>query len=329
MSNNDCLAGASKLSRLTAGIVFLLGVLLLPLTTSADPFPPNWGGGAVHYAPAGWPSEPADPANCGSSCGDWKPYTRFQNSINDPRSQDPSNGGTAPQNYVNIASSCSDKTQPSIYYYLHQGATAADDVIMFRWRVEQIANTYATGPSAGSYSASNPWSAALWTVLFDIDGSGFRGLAAHLSGSSGSPATPIDMLAGIWSQSPTQSIDYINDSNVHLLGHNPTAFTDAGTSRILNFQNNNTPVTTWLNGAAETTWDYGTSRARLISTRSCNEYFVDYQIPVAMLDATGIGGPQITRSTPISMMFCTANSLNNPFQKDCAINKTWAADSAR
>jgi len=46
-----------------------------------------------------------------------------------------------------------------------------------------------------------------------------------------------------------------------------------------------------------------------------------------MLDATGLGGPKITRSTPISMMFCTANSLNNPFQKDCAINKTWAADS--
>ncbi|MBI3188130.1 MAG: DUF11 domain-containing protein, partial [Gammaproteobacteria bacterium] len=123
--------------------------------------------------------------------------------------------------------------------------------------------------------------------------------------------------------------DYINDANVHLLGHNPTAFTDAGTSVIYNFQNNGTPVTTWPNGATETTWDYGTSRARLISTRSCNEYFVDYQIPVAMLDATGIGGPQITRSTPISMMFCTANSLNNPFQKDCAINKTWAADSAR
>ena len=26
------------------------------------------------------------------------------------------------------------------------------------------------------------------------------------------------------------------------------------------------------------------------------------------------------------MMFCTANSLNNPTQKDCAINKEWMAD---
>ena len=39
------------------------------------------------------------------------------------------------------------------------------------------------------------------------------------------------------------------------------------------------------------------------------------------------GGPKITRSTPISMLFCTANSLNNPFQKDCALNRAWQADA--
>jgi large repetitive protein len=315
-------------------IISFVFSLLLSLSVSADPFPPNWdngAGAAIHYDPVSWPTEPANAADCGDSCGQWKPYTRFQNSINDPRAKDDSNGGTAPQNYVNIASSCVDKNLPSIYYYLRQGASAADDVIMFRWRVEQIANTYATGPNAGSFSASNPWSSALWTVLFDIDGSGYRSLAAHLNGSSGGPSAAIDTLAGIWSQNPNQSIDYVNDSSVHLLGHNPTAFVDGvndgNTNRLLNFQNSGTPVSSWPNGSSETDWDYGTSRAKLVSTRSCNEYFVDYQIPVGMLDATGLGGPKITRSTPISMMFCTANSLNNPFQKDCAINKTWAADS--
>ena len=31
--------------------------------------------------------------------------------------QDPSNGGTTPQNYVNVSSGCPDQSLPSIYYY--------------------------------------------------------------------------------------------------------------------------------------------------------------------------------------------------------------------
>ncbi|KPJ94157.1 MAG: hypothetical protein AMJ53_05805, partial [Gammaproteobacteria bacterium SG8_11] len=221
MRANNYLQHFAQITRSISGLLLLLVISWLTnFNAEADPFPPQWNSGAgpaIHYAPAPWPSEPANPADCGGDCGDWLPYTRFQNSVNDPRVQDDSNGGTAPQNYVNVASSCSDKQLPSIYYYLHQGASPDDDVIMFRWRVEQIANNYATGPNAGSYSASSPWSSALWTVLFDIDGSGYRSLAAHLNGSSGSPAGPVDMLAGIWSQTPTQSIDYLNDPNVHLL----------------------------------------------------------------------------------------------------------------
>ncbi|MBL4607625.1 MAG: DUF11 domain-containing protein, partial [Pseudomonadales bacterium] len=316
---------------LRASLLFLVSFI-----ASADPFPPIWDAGAglaTHHDPVAWPSEPANATDCGDNCGDWKPYTRFQNSVNDPRAQDDSNGGTTPQNYVNISSSCIDKNLPSIYYYLHQGTSAAEDVIMFRWRVEQIANTYATGPNTGAFSSSSPWSSGLWTVLFDIDGSGYRNLAAHINGSSGGPSTAIDTLAGIWGQTPQQSIDYINDASVRLIDHNPTAFIDPTSKKILNFQETVTPTDSWPNGSAETTWDYGTTRAKLVTTNSCNEYFVDYQIPVAMLDASaevdasGKPGPKITRSTPISMMFCTANSLNNPFQKDCAINKTWAADS--
>ena len=301
-------------------------------SASADPFPPFWGSAAVHYPPVAWPTEPADPRQCGTNCGEWLPYTRFQNDIADPRTQDPSNGGTAPQNYVNISSSCIDKTFPSIYYALRQGAAAngSQDVIMFRWRVEQIANNYATGPSPGTYGASDPWSSALWSVLFDVNGDGFIDLAAHLDGSSGSPSAAVDRLVGIWSKLPTQSLDYIGDpTNVKLLGHNPTAFVDPGTSRILNFQDTVTPSANWPNGAAETRWDYGTTRSKVVTTSPCNEYFVDYQIPVPMLDASSLGGPKITRSTPISMLFCTANSLNNPFQKDCALNRNWIGASGQ
>ncbi|MES2672928.1 MAG: InlB B-repeat-containing protein [Pseudomonadota bacterium] len=315
------------------GIAFFLCgfFILFNLPSVADPYPPTWGigvGGAIHYSPVSWPSEPVNPVNCGTSCGDWKPYTRFQQNMNDPRTQDPSNGGTSPQAYVNVTSSCSDKTLPSIYYYLHQGATPVADVLMFRWRVESAPHNYATGPSAGNYGSSNPWSSALWTVLFDIDGSGYRSLAAHLDGSTGSPSAAIDRLVGIWSNTTSQSLDYINDANVHALGHNPTAFIGP-TGKVMNFHSGLTPNETWANGAAETVWNYGTTRAVTVTQNSCTEYFIDYQIPIALLDASGINGPKITRTSPISMLFCTANSLNNPFQKDCAINKSWTADSTK
>lgn len=313
--------------------VFALCLVLVSLSSvvSANPFPPEWSdgnGAAIHYAPIAWPSEPVNAADCNETCGDWKPYTRFQNELADARNQDPSNGGTSPQSYVNVSSSCDDKTQPSVYYYLHQGATEADDVLMFRWRVEAAAHNYATGPSAGNFGSTNPWSSALWTVFFDVEGSGFRSLAAHLDGSSGGPAEAIDMLAGVWGESASHSLDYETDPAVHLLGHNPTAFVGP-TGKLMNFQGSLTPTESWPNGAAETQWDYGTTRARLVSKNSCTEYFVDYQIPIAMLDASGIGGPRITRATPIAMMFCTANSLNNPLQKDCAIAKEWLAGTAK
>ncbi|PUA29405.1 MAG: hypothetical protein B0W54_02105 [Cellvibrio sp. 79] len=313
------------------GVALFFGIALYSLGTSADPYPPTWSNGAgasIHYQPVTWPAEPANPVNCGLSCGDWKPYTRFQQNMNDPRTQDPSNGGTSPQAYVNVASSCSDKNLPSIYYYLYQGATPADDVLMFRWRVESAPHNYATGPSAGSYGASNPWSSALWTVFFDIDGGGYRSLAAHLDGSSGAPSAAVDRLVGIWGESATQSLDYLNDPRVHLLGHNPTAFVGP-TGKIMNFTNGLSPNENWPNGANETTWNYGTTRAKSVTQNSCTEYFIDYQIPIALLDASAIGGPKITRSTPISMLFCTANSLNNPFQKDCAVNKAWGADAGK
>lgn len=140
---------------------FVIVALLVSALGSATVFAqtPYWDNGAgASYQPVAWPTEPSDPLQCGDSCGDWIPYTRFGNTINDPRTKDPSNGGTSPQNYVNIASSCTDTASPSVYYALHRGAAndGSDDVILFRWRVEQIANTYATGPNAGAFGSSHP-----------------------------------------------------------------------------------------------------------------------------------------------------------------------------
>lgn len=170
--------------------------IMPPLVVRAHLYPPYWDGGngdAVHYAPVAWPDE-----------SDWIAYTRNGSSINDPRTLDPSHGGARPQNHVNVSSGCPDQSLPSVYY----AYDSANPVIFYRWRVEQIGNTYGTGPNAGSYSNSDPWNSALWTVLIDIDGDGFREFAVHLDGSSGTPGEAIDLLAGIYSDTPGQSIDY-------------------------------------------------------------------------------------------------------------------------
>ena len=110
---------------------------------------------------------------------------------------------------------------------------------MFRWRVEQIANTYSTGPSPGTYSNTDPWNSALWTVFFDADGDGYRDLAAQLDGQSGLPSITIDRLCGIWGDVPAQSIDSENNPDIYVVGHNPTGFIDGpapagtGTNHVL------------------------------------------------------------------------------------------------
>jgi uncharacterized repeat protein (TIGR01451 family) len=295
----------------------LLGLVPQAFAQSA----PYWNNGAPQkddgsaaIKPVAWPAD-----------AQWVPYSwgttypdntlALKHPIRDQRVQDPSNGGTTPQNYVNVSSGCPDQSQPSIYYYYD----ATNKIIFFRWRVEQIANNYATGPSAGAYSSSNPWNSALWTVFLDLDGNGFRDFAMHLDGSSGSPSAVVDILRSIWSNVKSNSIDY-TQSGIYSLFTNPTAFVQ-GTSGSTNNQllqfSNGTPTTVqWPNGASETTWDYGTTRSINVSTSSCEEYFVDYEIPLAMLDATANGGPKLDEYRPFQFLFSTANSLQNPFQKD-------------
>ena len=265
--------------------------------------PPYWDtSGCINYLPVPWPSENA-----------WIAYTNKQETINDPRVLDPSNGGTRPQNYVNVSSGCPDQLLPSIYW----AYDSFSQVLFFRWRVEQIGNKYATGPGPGAYSDSDPWFAALWTVFIDIDGDGYREFAFHIDGSSGVPSAPVDILRSIYSNTRSQRIDYNSDPlNIHALSYNPSGFIDRLTNILLNFQNRVTPTILWPNGASETVWDYGTTRSINISTSGCNEFFVDYQIPLGMMSAASAGGPTLTADTPIAMYFATANSLNDPLQKD-------------
>ncbi|MFZ2492275.1 MAG: hypothetical protein WA208_12405, partial [Thermoanaerobaculia bacterium] len=298
--------------RAIAGIVVPI-ILLFALPAAAQrpvPYWDNGNGGEVKYDPVAWPTE-----------GQWIPYTNGNASINDARTNDPSHGGARPQERVNVSSGCVDQSTPSVYYYYD----SVNQVIFYRWRVEAEPNSYAKGPAPGAYSSTDPWLSGQWTVMFDTNGDGYRDYAAHLYGSSGGPSTPIDILNSIWSQTLTNSIDFENDPNIHQLFYNPTGFVQ-GTSlstnnQILQFDGTGAVSTVqWPNGASETYWDYGTTRAINITNATCVEYFVDYQIPVAMLNATAEGGPVFTGNTPFAFVFATANSLNDPFQKDVVLN---------
>ncbi len=181
-------------------LIFLTSLFIMfpPLShVHADPWPapPFWdiGGGpasgpAVHYTPIYWPA----------TDNDWIFYTHQQIPIKDQRTQDPSNGGRAPQNYANISSSCTDQSQPSVAWQ-YDDLDQFNKTLLFRWKVEQIPNTYGTGPSPGAYSNVDPWKAAQWTVLIDIDGDGFREFAVHVDGPSGTPSEPIDVLKSVYS----------------------------------------------------------------------------------------------------------------------------------
>ena len=133
----------------------------------------------MHYAPVAWPAD-----------GAFIAYTRIGTSIADKRDSDGSNGGTSPQSYVNVSSGCTDEVAPSVYYAYNSGS----QVLFFRWRVQSPPHNYATGPNAGSYPSTAPWSSALWTVFMDTNGDGFRDFAVHLDGSSGSPSAAVDRL---------------------------------------------------------------------------------------------------------------------------------------
>ena len=331
----------------------LITIALAVLAPSAiAQTPPFWHSGNPQLAngvagsaikPAPWPAELSwVPYSWGTTYPDAPSPSNDRHPIRDPRVQDPSNGGTTPQNYVNVSSGCGDKTLPSIYYYFDKTADSGNGMVYFRWRVEQIANSYATGPTAGTYASGDPWKSALWTVFIETNGDGFRDFAAHLDGSSGSPAAPVDILRTIWSATKTNSIDYgTAGTGIYSLFTNPTGFVDDTTQAILQFNGLSSALPTaiqWPNGASETIWDYGTTRSINLTSGSCVEYYVDYEIPLRMLNASGagtnggvttnpIGGPQFKSDTAFQFLFATANSLNNPFQKDIVWEGNFVCDA--
>jgi hypothetical protein len=221
---------------------------------------PVWGGQPANITPVSWPA-----------LGDWHSYTSLGSPLADPSVADPSNGGTSPQNYVSVTSNCPDKTLPSVYW----AYDSVNQVIFFRFCLAAVPNTYATGPSAGSASTSDPWRSAQWSVLIDIDGDGYREFAVQLDGSTGEPANLVDRLSIIYSATQSNSLDYTEPgSGIYLVNQFPTSYVNTSGGTILNFHNSNSPDTSWLNGSAETVWDYGMTRCINGSTPGCTEKII-------------------------------------------------------
>ncbi|HEX2062677.1 MAG TPA: hypothetical protein VHK90_18190, partial [Thermoanaerobaculia bacterium] len=82
-----------RLRILSILVVALALAVVTPAAEAAVPYWNNGSGPLVYYSPAPWPTD-----------AQWlaQPYTRNNSSINDQRTQDPSNGGTSPQAYVNV-----------------------------------------------------------------------------------------------------------------------------------------------------------------------------------------------------------------------------------
>jgi hypothetical protein len=155
------------------------------------------------FNPVPWPSNSS-----------WRPYTYDGITVNDKKIQDPSNGGTSPQSYVNISSGNPDQTYPSTYFY-YDGST-----IFLRFRVESSPLVYSGGASIQN---ADPYAPSSWVLLLDVNGDGWRDFALFLDGGSGGPGNPIDDIKVIYSNiTGNQSIDPAT-AGVYLLSTIKTA----------------------------------------------------------------------------------------------------------
>lgn len=249
---------------------------------------------AQQFNPVAWPAS-----------NEWRYYTLKDTFFADPAVQDPSNGGASPQGFVNISSGTPDKSQPSIYFALK------NNTVFIRFRVESDPNAY-TGNNAGN---TDPWKAATWIMMLDVNGDGWRDFAIYLNGDGGSPSTPIDRIQIIYSRlTNTQAI--APQTGVYVINEifSAQAYTSGINNGRMKQYDGNGNLLTPLNWDLPTK-DYGTTRTL---PDGYGGYFIDFQIPISLLDATAYNGPQITASTVFTAVFTTANSNTNPFQKDYA-----------
>ncbi|HLX11354.1 MAG TPA: hypothetical protein VKS81_00945, partial [Bacteroidota bacterium] len=270
----------------------------------------------VTFNPVGWPAD-----------AQWTANTLKGAPINDPTHSDPSNGGTQPNNYVDISSGTPDGTYPSSYW-AYNGTT-----FFIRFALQGSPDTYTPGHSVG---AADPWTSGTWQMMLDLNGDGWRDFGINLDGQSGTPSSPIDKISVIYSRvTGTQSLDYVNTTGVYLCGQEyaciayPSGANSGQAERFDgngNLMNQNNVWSVSTTGTLDTL-DFGTTRV-IDNTATRGDFFLDFQISMSYFNATQFDGPELTGNTLFGAFFTTANSNSNPLQKDFSWTGCFSASTS-
>lgn len=265
-------------------VVFLLAAAPLLAADYTDPasYPANW---------------PADAA--------WVAYTYNADILNDITGNPDPSRGTSLSNVVDVSSGWSvEGVYPSTFIY------GDGNNLFFRFRVH--------GPPYSGTGGSQPFTPATWTTLMDINGDGWWDFALQVMAKDSTDVVPNDLEVYYNKSHTDQSIG----ANVVRLWSQdcakaPSDAVDGETGA----------AASWDVDPDTMIWDFQRSRiVQLDRTKppsnNNSEYYIDYQIPIAVLDASGVlndygvYGPKLNTSSWFSYGFSTANSATDPFQKD-------------
>ncbi|MGM0577947.1 MAG: EGF domain-containing protein [Myxococcota bacterium] len=287
-----------------------------------------WSVDARAAYPAPWPDEAALGGD-----GQWKVLTYTDEAIADEvGSADPTNGGTTPQGVVDLSGGEQVPPQPTALY----AYDAVNEVAFFRFRL--IDEPLASGvgkdgneplPAVGS----GPWAPASWMVTIDRDGDGLHDFAVSVAGGSGggnSSDISSDAFAGIGYGTTMHEGDdlllYARPSgatgqaiNAHSVSSGavsePGDLVWAAETVVQDAAGDGLSGQSVTNGFH---WDFGTTQSAVYVSDPVwgDGWFMDVQVPLsALVDQEGL---PISARTPIGLAFSSANSNQNPYQKDLA-----------
>jgi uncharacterized repeat protein (TIGR01451 family) len=275
--------------------VFLAGIVSLCALGSQSSF----AAVANYTDPAGYPA--AWPAALATQA-----YTAQGNSQNDLEGNPDNSKGATPQSSADFSSGSG--SQPSCYYY------ADGSILFFRVRLS-------SSPMALSGSGE-PFVSATWNFLIDTDGDGWKEFVIEVDGTS-STSDPDDIVV-IYDNANSQKFT-IGLANVWYqdTGRHPTNRSGDGADGEPGSSSN------WDADSNAYIWDFGRTRVVQLDTSKApnsnnSEYFLDVQVPLAALDASGLGGPTMTANTPFLMAITTSNSNTDPTQKDIIFSGDFA-----
>lgn len=241
--------------------------------------------------PGSWPSD-----------SQWIPYTSNGDNVSDSEGGsggDGSTGGTNPSGSVDIVADYG----PAVSWY-SDGSN-----LYFRMQL--------AGSPLQATGTGKPFSSATWNILLDTDGDGYKEFVVHIDGTGGGGQVQPDDIVVIYNDDPTQS--FTVTGGVDTIWRQDSADNpplDGAAEETADGETGNN-VSAWDNDGNTGDDSYDFTRSRVIDVNGSVTY-LDFQVPLAALDAASRGGPTFTTTTPFAMGFSTSNSNSDPVQKDLA-----------